>query len=110
VGYKIPIPGLVEVRGVPAVPYDDIPQMAFNRIFPGGNYAGVILWEAGWSLWYTTDRPPLAKSVPAADPSAHITDQTKLPSAGLQVPYSQADGNAQAAAKNLSGTTSRRTP
>lgn len=94
VGYKVPIPGIKYIGGVLAVPYDDNPQWAFNRIFPGGNYGGVILWHAAWSLWYTTLVPPTTQTIPAADPAAHIDGDVTLPTT-LQAPFSQADDNAQ---------------
>ncbi len=93
VGYQIPIPGIKLIGGVPAVPYDKNPQWAYNSIAPGGNYSGVILWRAQWSLWYTTALPPYSQSIPAADPSAHITGTAKPPT-GMQSPYSQADDEA----------------
>ncbi len=95
VGRQVPIPGLVTVGGVPAIPYDKNAQWAFNRIMPGGNYGGVILWHAAWSLWYTTDRPPVSNTIPAADPSAHILSTTAPPRA-LQASFSQADDEAVA--------------
>lgn len=94
VGYQIPIPGIKVIGGVPAIPYDRNPQWGYNSIAPGGNYSGMILWRAQWSLWYTTDRPPTSNTVPAADPSAHISGNSPLP-IGMQAPYSQADDNAQ---------------
>lgn len=97
VGYQVPIPGIVTIGGVPAIPYDLNPQWAYNRIFPGANYSGVILWHAVWSLWYTTSVPPVNNSIPAADPSAHtsIGDGSRISVPGnIQVPYSQADDNA----------------
>lgn len=88
--HKIPIPGIHSIGGVPAIPYDRNPQWAYNRIAPGGNYAGVILWHAVWSLWYTTAQPPRNNAVPAADPSAHIRGDTPQP-LHMQAPYSQPD-------------------
>ena len=93
IGYKVPIPGIKTIGGVPAIPYDKNPQWAFCGIVPGGNYSGVILWRAQWSLWYTTAVPPTSQAIPAADPSAHITGATPPP-AGMQAPFSQADSNA----------------
>lgn len=93
VGYQIPIPGIKSIGGVPAIPYDRNPQWAYNRIAPGGNYSGVILWYAQWSLWYTTDRQPISNTIPAVDVAAHITG-TVTPPDGMQSPYSQADENA----------------
>lgn len=102
-GYRVPIPGIKTIGGQPAIPYDKNPQWAFNRIAPGGNFGGVILWHAGWSLWYTTAKPPNAgvstgnpsagDGIPAADPSAHIRGDTKQP-ASVQVPFSVPDDNA----------------
>lgn len=96
VGYRVPIPSIKMIGGVPAIPYDENPQWAFNRIFPGGNYGGVVMWHAAWSLWYTTDRPPTSQVIPVADPSAHLNGNSKLP-AGVQAPFSKADDDAQVA-------------
>ena len=93
IGYKVPIPRIVTIGGVPAIPYDKNPQWAFNRIFPSGNYSGIILWHAEWSLWYTTAVPPVNQTIPASDPSAHISDVVTLPS-GMQAPVSAIDDNA----------------
>lgn len=93
VGKKVPIPSLKTIGGVPAVPYDRNPQWAFNRIAPGGNYGGIVLWHAVWSLWYTTLIPPRSDTIPASDPSAHIRGDVRQP-AGLQAPFSQPDDNA----------------
>lgn len=93
VAYQVPIPGIVTIGGVPAIPYDRNPQWAFNRIAPGGNYGGLILWHAVWSLWYTTAVPPANLAIPAADAAAHISGLAPIPN-GIQAPYSQADDNA----------------
>lgn len=93
-GYQIPIPGIKTIGGVPAIPYDKNPQWAFNRIAPGGNYGGIILWHAQWSLWYTTATPPVNNDFPAADPSARITGKEPLPD-GVQAPFTEPDSNAQ---------------
>lgn len=99
-GYKVPIPGLKSIGGVQAIPYDKNPQWAFNRIFPGGNYSGVILWHAVWSLWYTTAVPPITQYIPALEPAAHIDGSIPLPK-GMQSPYSQPDDNAVPNAPNI---------
>lgn len=92
VAHKVPIPGIKLIGGVAAIPYDKNPQWAFNRIAPGGNYGGVVLWHAAWSLWYTTAVPPLTNDVPGADPVAKVSTRTPLPDArGIQAPYSQPD-------------------
>jgi hypothetical protein len=103
-GYKVPIPGIKMIGGVPAIPYDRNPQFAFNRIAPGGNFGGVPLWHAQWSLWYTTSVPPTSNDIPAADPSVHITGDTPIPAA-VQVPYTAPDSNAASSAPT--GTTTQ---
>lgn len=92
--YRIPIPAIKSIGGVPAIPYDKNPQMAFNRIAPGGNFGGVILWHAAWSLWYTTAQPPNSNTIPELDPSAHIKGDAPPPKS-IQVPFSRPDDNAQ---------------
>ena len=95
VGLRVPIPGIKFIGGVPAIPYDMNPQWAFNRIAPNGNYSGVVLWHAAWSLWYTTAVPPRNNEIPAADAAGHIRGTTKGPDVrGIQSPYSQPDNNA----------------
>lgn len=93
VGYQVPIPGIKMIGGVPAIPYDKNPQWGYNSIAPGGNFSGVILWRAQWSLWYTTAVPPIINKIPAADPSAHISG-TLAPPTNIQSPFSQSDDNA----------------
>ena len=94
VGYKVPIPGIKTIGGVPTIPYDLNPQMAFNRIMPNGNFSGLILWYAQWSLWYTTAIPPINNDIPAVDLGAGISGDAKPP-ASIQAPFSQADDNAK---------------
>ena len=99
IGYQVPIPGIRTIGGVAAIPYDKNPQWAYNRIFPGGNYSGAILWHAQWSLWYTTLVPPgqtgAGERHLVADPAARISGHAgSVPPTGIQVPYSQADDNA----------------
>lgn len=103
VGYPIPIPGIKKIGGVDAYPHDDNPQMAINAICPGGNYGGVPLWRAEWSLWYTTIVPPTTDAVPAVDLAGHVTGASPLPRGGIQAPFSQADDNAQAAQVGVGG-------
>ncbi len=94
IGYKVPIPGIKSIGGIVAIPHDDNPQWAFNTICPGGNYGGIPLWRAQWSLWYTVATPPVSDTIPTANASAHIGSSTTLPD-GVQVPFSQADSNAK---------------
>lgn len=97
VGFQVPIPSLKMIGGVPAIPHDENPQRAYNRILPGGNYGGVIMWHAVWSLWYTTAVPPRSNEIPAADPSSHTKGTDELPE-GIQVPFTQPDDNAVSSA------------
>lgn len=97
-GYQVPIPGIKTIGGVAAIPYDRNPQWALNRILPGGNYGGVVMWHAVWSLWYTTAGPTILPTIPAADPSAHISSATSTSGGGaqpsvVQAPYSGPDDN-----------------
>lgn len=92
VGYQIPIPGLKQVGGVKAIPHDENRQWAYNKIV--GNYSGVILWYAQWSLWYTVAAPPVSQQVPPPNLAVHIAGDAKLPE-GMQSPFSQPDDNAQ---------------
>lgn len=103
VGCQVPIPSLKFIGGVPAIPYDKNPQWAFNRIVPGGNYGGVILWHAAWSLWYTTAVPPRYNTIPAQDPSCQIDLKMAAspPPAGIQAPYTAPDDNAVTSAPKL---------
>lgn len=94
VGYKIPIPSLKSIGGVSAIPYDKNPQYAFNKIAPGGNYGGVILWHAAWSLWYTVSIPPINNTIPVADLAGHISADVAPPT-NMQSPFTQPDDNAQ---------------
>lgn len=96
VGYRVPIPSIKMIGGQEAIPHDKNPQWAFNRIAPGGNFGGVIMWYAEWSLWYTTLKPPISDYIPASDPSAHIRGDA-IPPKLMQAPYSGADDNAQVA-------------
>lgn len=96
VGHQVPIPGIKTIGGVPAIPYDRNPQWAYNRIAPGGNFSGAILWHAQWSLWYTTAVPPKSNDIPAVDPAAHISGKASIPN-GYQSPHSQADDDAKTA-------------
>jgi hypothetical protein len=93
VGRQVPIPSIKTIGGVLAIPYDLNPQWAYNRIAPSGNYSGVILWHAVWSLWYTTIVPPTNNTIPAVDLAAGIDGNARVPD-GIQAPYSQPDSNA----------------
>lgn len=96
VGYQVPIPGIKQIGGVPAIPYDKNPQWGYNSIAPGCNYGGLILWRAQWSLWYTTAVPPVSNQIPAADAAAHISGDATPPTK-IQMPYTAPDDDAQSA-------------
>lgn len=92
IGEQVPIPGLKTVAGVKAVPHDANPQNAWNKIV--GNYSGLPLWHAYWSLWYTLASPPKKQQVPPPNLAQHISGDVKLPE-GMQAPFSVPDGAAQ---------------
>ena len=100
IGQQVPIPSLKTIGGVPAIPYDANPQWAYNRIAPSVNYGGIILWHAVWSLWYTTAVPPRNNYIPVADPAAHLNVNAKIPTDGIQAPYSQPDDNTAVGGNN----------
>lgn len=91
-GHQIPIPGLKKVCGIDAVPHDDVPQFAYNKIV--GNYSGIVLWHAVWSMWYTISEPPAKQQTPPQNIGQHIDENAKIPS-GVQVPISQQDDEAK---------------
>lgn len=91
VGNQVPIPGLRSVGGVPAIPHDANPQSAYNKIV--GNYSGVPLWYATWSLWYTVAVPPRGQQVPPPNLAAHIGGNGPVPTQ-IQAPFSQPDDEA----------------
>lgn len=92
IGFQVPIPSIKTIGGVPAIPYDKNPQWAQNGIMRTGNYGGVILWRAYWSLWYTTDRPPTSQQIPFGNPAAHITpDKALKPGQNIQAPFSNSN-------------------
>lgn len=92
IGFQVPIPGLKKVGGVTAIPHDANPQNAWNKIV--GNYSGLPLWHAYWSLWYTVAEPPISQQVPPPNLAQHIAGDVKLPD-GMQAPFSVPDGDAQ---------------
>lgn len=93
VGEQVPIPGLKLVGGVSAIPHDNNPQWAYNKI--AGNYSGVILWYAEWELWYTVAVPPRSQQLPPPNLAQHIAADSPYPTGGIQAPISQPDDNAQ---------------
>lgn len=94
IGHRVPIPGIKTIGGVAAIPYDKNPQWAFNSIVPQGNFGGLPLWRAAWSLWYTTASQPTTQDVPESNLTAHINGKAPLPK-GIQAPWSQPDSDAE---------------
>lgn len=92
IGYEVPIPGLKTVGGVVAISHDANPQNAWNKIV--GNYSGLPLWHAYWSLWYTVAEPPTKQQVPPPNLGQHIAGDVQLPD-GMQAPFSVPDSEAQ---------------
>lgn len=92
IGLQVPIPGIKTVGGVTAVPHDANPQNAWNKII--GNYSGLPLWHAYWSLWYTVSEPPTEQQVPPSNLAQHIAGDVVLPD-GMQAPFSVPDDLAQ---------------
>jgi hypothetical protein len=89
VGYKVPIPKIVTVAGVPATPWTR--QFATNAIV--GNLSGIPLWLAQWDKWYIVSLPPKAEQLPPPNLAMHIRADAELPD-GIQAPFSQPDYNA----------------
>jgi hypothetical protein len=90
-GYQIPIPGLVTVAGVPAIPAQR--QIAAN--IPIANYSGVILWHAYWDLWYYVTLPPKQLIVPPPNVAQHVSSNMELLAQdNVALPISQPDPNA----------------
>jgi hypothetical protein len=91
--FQIPIPKLVTIGGVPAVPDDERPQKAYNVLI--ANMNGVPLFQAEWELWYTILIPPTTPQLPPINLAQHIRADVTLPPNGeVQVPISQPDSNA----------------
>lgn len=88
-GYQIPIPKLVSVAGVPAIPAEY--QHGFNDLV--GNYSGIPLWFARWELWYYVVVPPYQDAVPPTNLARHITATEQVPD-DIIVPASQPDMHA----------------
>lgn len=97
-GYKVPIPGLKSVAGVPAIP--DYPQRAYNKIVD--NCSGIPLFLAEWELHYFVLLPPTSEQLPPPNIADHIRPDVKLPE-GMNVPLSQVDQNAIPGSSTLHG-------
>lgn len=92
-GYQIPIPSLLSIAGVPAIPDDDPTNQKATNVIVANN-SGVPIWHAVWELWYTVVVPPEA----AQDPPDNLAEQTnarvQLPD-GIQAPFSVPDNDAK---------------
>lgn len=94
IGQQVPIPGAKSIGNVPLIPDDDTPQIGYNKLV--GNYGGVPLYHAVWSLWYTLASPPRVQVAPVpANLAAHISDASALPKGGIGSPVSGPDDEAQ---------------
>lgn len=91
-GYQVPIPKLVKVAGVDAIPDDQEPQHAFNRIV--ANNSGVPVYYAEWRLWYTVAVPPKDDQNPPDNLMDQISASTPLPVNGIEPPISYPDHDA----------------
>lgn len=85
---QVPIPRLLKISGVDAVPHDNNPQWAFNKIV--GNYSGQVLYHAQWSLWYTLATAPKSQQVPPQNLAQHVSASV-LQKDDMQSPWSQPD-------------------
>ncbi len=88
-GYRIPIPGLVTVAGVPAIP--DMQQSALQRVV--GTYSGIPLWFARWELGYSVLLPPREEQEPAPNLAQHFQGDADVPDS-MQMSFSMPDTNA----------------
>lgn len=88
-GYQVPIPKLVSVAGVRAIPLAR--QWGVNEVV--ANCCGVPVFLAQWELWYGVTLPPSKNVLPPANLAAHIRADAKLPDE-MQVAYSLPDSNA----------------
>lgn len=96
-GYQIPIPKIVKIAGVEAIPYDKNPQWAYNRILTGVDYGGVLVWHAQWSLWYTILEDPAKDHIEpelVRDPVSGASGKDKIPQV-IQAPFGVLDDNFQ---------------
>ena len=88
IAYRIPIPGIVTVGGVPAIPI--YPQRVKRDSAIVGNYQGSPLYYSLWELWYQVAVPPKQTQLPPPNVAEHIAASDALPS-GIQLPFSGPD-------------------
>jgi hypothetical protein len=89
-GYQVPVPGIVSVGGIPAIPEKQ--WSLGNRL--EGNFSGVPVFFNQWELWYLVTVPPVKNQLPPPNVAEHIRADVELPTGGMQVPYSWPDMNA----------------
>jgi hypothetical protein len=88
-GYQVPVPGLISVAGIPAIP--DGKQWSLGNPLVGA-YGAVPVFYNEWELWYLVSVPPRYQQKPPPNLAQHVTADQQLPN-GIQVPYSQTDQN-----------------
>lgn len=91
-GYKVPVPGLKTVAGVPVTPAER--QWSRGNVMVG-SVGYIPLWWNQWELWYFVALPPQGEEIPPDNLSEHLSSSVQVPEA-IQVPYSPADSAAAA--------------
>ena len=89
VGYKIPIPGIKTIAGIPATPAE---RQEVTGPYLIGNSSGVPVWAARWDLWYYVGEPPQQAQEAPPNLAENIRGNVKLPDT-QQIPISQPDQN-----------------
>ncbi len=90
-GYKIPIPGLKSVAGVPAIPEEgEGKQWAYNEVVR--NCGGVPVYFAQWELHYVVTMPPKEAQSPPPNLGQRMGGDVPPPDAVVS-PLSRADMN-----------------
>lgn len=92
-GFQVPVPGLVSVAGVPAIPIRQ--WVRGNQIV--GNFYGIPLFYNAWELVYVVTLPPRGKQLPPPNQAMHIAADQPLPDE-CNVAIAPNDYNAVAAA------------
>ncbi len=87
-GYQTPVPGLVSIAGVPAIPA----ERQFARSVIIANFCGIPIFLTNWDLWYYVALPPKSDVLPPPNLAMHISADQKLPKK-LTVPISPPDSN-----------------
>lgn len=97
-GYQPSIPKLLKVGGVDAVP-DGEQVVDGPRII--GNYGGVPVYFASWTIPYTVAIPTISNETPPTNLAQRIgaVAPSNLPT-GIQTPFSAPDSNSQTSGPN----------